>query len=283
MRKIALIGGDDRLLYAAATLRQAGFSPFFYGNEGASPMGFPAPYTLRETLADATAVLLGVPTEKRTGFLYAPHFEGEIQGATVASLVPPDATVFLWGAPKNGTFSRCRTYDLAQDEILVRQNARITAEAALILAMRESGKALFGTRSAILGFGRIAGQLSMNLLSLGGEVRVGARRQESRRSAALLGCSAFLPNDRALFSDVDLIFNTVPAPILSPETLSAIDKNAVFIELASPPGALGENKAPCKVVDGASLPGRFCPKSAGEFLAHAVIGRLHAEGEVAAW
>lgn len=283
MRKIALIGGDDRLLFAADRFRQAGFRPFVYGNEGAAAMGLCAPYTLRETLEGAEAVVLGIPTEKKKGFVFAPRFEKEIPCAALAGLVPPQATVFLWGQPKDGTFANLMTYNLEQDAVLVAQNARATAEAAMLLALKESGKALFCTKSAILGFGRIGSRLADNLLALGGEVRVGARREESRKSAALLGCAAFLPNDEALFSGVDVIFNTVPAPILSAQTLAKLDKNVIFIELASPPGALDGRKVPCRVVNGASLPGRFCHQSAGAFVAQAVLDQLMKEGGGAPW
>ena len=283
MRKIALIGGDERLLYAAEGFRQAGLCPFVYGNEGAVERGFSAPYTVKETLADAEAVLLGIPTEKKKGFIFAPRFEGQIACGEVADLVPNGATVFLWGRPRDGTFDGHHCYDLALDPLLLRQNARATAEAALILAMKEGGRALFCTRSAILGFGRIAGQLAMDLLSLGTEVRVGARREESRRSAALLGCTAFSPEEKALLAGADLIFNTVPAPVLTPDALSAIDKNALYIELASPPGGIGQEECPCKWVNGASLPGRFCPKSAGDFVAQAVLCQLQGQGEVISW
>lgn len=283
MRKIALIGGDCRQIHAAVTLKQAGFCPFFYGNDRAANHGFTAPYTIQETLAGAEVLLLPVPTTKKEGCLHAPLFEKSIPLSLLADGVPRDCTVFLWGQEKSGMFAKHRIVDLSKDPICVGQNARATAEAALTVAMTHSQKAFFTAKCAVVGYGRIAGHLCANLLALGAEVRVGARREESRKSAQALGCAVFSPDDPRLFSGVDLVFNTVPEPILSQKQWKELSKEAVFVELASEPGGLAGQSHPFSVVKAPSLPGRCCPKSAGQFLGQAVLRHLMSEKEAAPW
>lgn len=283
MRKIALIGGDCRQIHAATELKKAGFSPFFYGNDPAAGQGFTAPYTLQETLQDAEALLLPVPTFQNQGCVPSPLFEKSILLSSVAKFLPEACTVFVWGRDKSEIFVKNRTIDLSKNETLVAQNARATAEAALSLAMKHSQKAFFKTRCVIVGYGRIGSHLASHLLSLGAEVRVGARRKESRKSAQVAGCDVFSIEDVRLFAGADLVFNTVPEPILSKKLLELLPKEAIYIELASAPGGLSYKDPPFAVVPAPSLPGRFCPKSAGQFLAQAVLSHLLSEKETFPW
>ena len=96
------------------------------------------------------------------------------------------------------------------------------------------------------------------------------------------GFSAFLPDDPALFADVDVVFNTIPSPIVTPRTLAELREPTLYLELASAPGGLseeGKHHPLLEVVDCGGLPGRFCPNSAGKFVAQAVICHLGEEGE----
>ncbi len=283
MRKIALIGGDCRQIHAATHLKKAGFTPFFYGNDPAAGHGFTAPYTLQETLQDAEALLLPVPTFQNQGCLPAPLFEKNILLFSVAEALPESCTVFGWGADKSGMFAKNRTVDLSKDEVLVAQNARATAEAALMVALTHSQKAFFKSKCVVVGYGRIGSYLASNLLALGAEVRVGARREESRTSAQVAGCAVFSPEDARLFCGADVVFNTVPEPILSKKQLQSLPKEAIFIELASAPGALAWQNPPFTVVKAPSLPGRFCSQSAGQFLAEAVLTHLLSKKEAFPW
>ena len=190
------------------------------------------------------------------------------------------ATVFFWGG--RTAIPHSPLVDLANDAVLLAQNARVTAEVALLQAISHTKRAIFDSKAAVLGYGRIGKMLARHLQALGAPVKVGARRENVRFEAQKAGFSAFLPDDPALFADVDVVFNTIPSPIVTPRTLAALREPTLYLELASAPGGLsveGKHHPLLEVVDCGGLPGRFCPNSAGKFLAQAVICHLGEEGE----
>ena len=134
-------------------------------------------------------------------------------------------------------------------------------------AMEQADFSLSGARCMILGYGRIGKALQKMLLGLGAKVTVAARREESRLAAG---------RDSIPFCDLtshlhemQVIFNTVPARVLEKEELSCIPKDALLLELASPPygmdlTAAGEMGLHAWGEWG--IPGRYCPKSAANIL-----------------
>ena len=65
----------------------------------------------------------------------------------------------------------------------------------------------------------------------------------------------------------DVIFNTVPAPALSPGALAALGPDCLWVELASAPGGLPADFHPgFPVLPANSLPGRRLPRSAAAVL-----------------
>ena len=281
MRKIALIGGDLRQISAARTLQSAGFMPFVFANAPAAQAGFTAPYTLAETLDGADAVLLPVPSVKEKGLLHTPLSEITLSLAEFCRELHDKTTVFSWGGHLPIPHSQ-RVVNLAEDEVLLTENARATAEIALLQAISHAGRAIFDSKAAVLGYGRIGSVLCRHLSSLGCPVKVGVRRENVRLEARKAGFSAFSLSDPALFSDVDLIFNTIPASVVDAKSLVALRRPACYLELASAPGGLSADAKShplLGVVDSAGLPGRFCPESAGKFLAQAVMCHLEAKGE----
>ena len=282
MRKIALIGGDCRQIHAAATFQRAGFVPFVYGNDGASKAGFTAPYTLKETLEGAEAVLLPVPSVKKKGFLHAPHTEQPLSARALFDLLPREGTVFVWGRENCRIPDGYRTVDLAEDEILQNEYASITAQAALLIAMQASGRRLSDARCSVVGYGRIGKRLCRLAAAWGARVEVVTRQGSNRVLALGQGLTVKDPRSTALFSQSDLIFNTVPFPILDEKSFAQVPSHALYIELASRPGGIDPAFAaflPIGFLSGAGLPGRICPESAGKALAQAVLLHL----EVGAW
>ncbi len=285
MRKIALIGGDSRQISAAFTLKTAGFTPFVYGNDMAAKAGFTAPYTIKETLTDAEAVLLSVPSVKKEGFLYTPLWERNLTISDFMRALPQNTTVFLWGREKCGIKIKNRIVDLEKDEICQKENAHATADAAIFLAMQEANQAIFKMRTVILGYGRIGKYLSKNLMALGAAVKVGARRESSRKEAALMGLDAHPLTDPLLLMDTDVIFNTIPTPILTPEHLKSVGSDTLYLELASAPGALTEDEkkqSHFRILMAPGLPGKYCSHSAGQFLGEAVLRHMKERRE-AVW
>ena len=152
-----------------------------------------------------------------------------------------------------------------KDESFLQTNARLTAEGALYLAMEKLDRSIRDTACLVLGFGRIGEALSMLLRGLGAAVTVAARRRESREKAGQ--SSVDFPEIPQVLPRMDLIFNTVPSPVLTREVLAFVKKDAWLFELASAPYGIDMDAAKalglrCSVEGG--IPGRYCPRSAAE-------------------
>lgn len=79
----------------------------------------------------------------------------------------------------------------------------------------------------------------------------------------------------------DLIFNTVPAPILTTEVLSDMKPPCFIIDLASLPGGVAADillPDGCRVLHALSLPGKVAPLSAARAVFDTVDTILHEEG-----
>ena len=71
----------------------------------------------------------------------------------------------------------------------------------------------------------------------------------------------------------DLLVNTVPAPILGLEELSALKEGALVLDLASRPGGVDWESARAlgvRAVHALSLPGKTAPVTAGRYIQETV-------------
>ena len=115
------------------------------------------------------------------------------------------------------------------------------------------------------GWGRIARRLAPRLRALGCESWVAARKAGDRAEAegcGLRSCSIdTLPE---LAGELDFLVNTVPAPVISRETLTRLRPDAVLLELASEESfdkTLAEELG-LRAVFAPGLPGRSAPCAA---------------------
>lgn len=257
--RILICPGDRRMAAAGAALTRLG-------------------YTVRqaEPGAGETADVLVLPIPSLRGLTLrmegsAPTlFEAaEVYGTIVGFGLPEVAVQTLRAAGK-------RVWDLGRIPAFVSENARLTAEAAVSLAIRETGRSPADAPVGILGYGRIAARLADLYLAYGAQVCVFARREEALAAARGAGCLAFPVGDLTSLAACRLVFNTIPAPLIPPETVSTVC-DTVWVELASGnqipiPGTLPEGS---RVIDGHGLPGRVFPVSAGEGIARILCHILH--------
>jgi dipicolinate synthase subunit A len=76
--------------------------------------------------------------------------------------------------------------------------------------------------------------------------------------------------------NADIIFNTIPAMILTADMLIKIPKTCVIIDIASNPGGTDfrfAERRGIKAILAPSLPGIVAPKTAGQIIAR-TLGRL---------
>ena len=209
----------------------------------------------------------------------------EAAGHTVTRIPPSEiaqareqGSVIVGGGLPEG----CGGLDYLQNEAFLYDNARLTAEGALILLGSSTTGELLGADVGVIGMGRIAECLCPLLRAVGAHVTVYARRAEALARARAMGADTVrfferLPNDAAKHG---MICNTVPHVLFDVELLSLMRRDALLLELASAPGGFDRAAAEARglqYVNGQGLPGKYAPRAAGERIAAFVLDALKEE------
>ena len=168
-------------------------------------------------------------------------------------------------------------YDYLKDEAFLYENARITAEGAVVLLGAHTEGTVFSMDVAVIGMGRIAECLCPLLRALGARVTVYARRPEVLARARALGAQTvrFLEALPASAVQHQAICNTVPHVLYGRELLASARRDVLLLELASAPGgfdARAVRELGLRYVNGQGLPGKYAPRAAGELIADYAIG-----------
>jgi len=211
--------------------------------------------------SDARYLLLDVPS-------FGP--EGQLRGGgaveNLLQLLPKDVTV-CGGNLDHPALVKYQTVDFLQDSIYLAENAYITAECALDVALPYLNVTLRRCPVLIIGWGRIGKCLAQLLKAIGADVTIAARKSTDRAIAHALGyhvlniadLSDSLPHFR-------LIYNTVPAPVLHQDQMPLCREDCVRIELASKDGMEDED-----AVIARGLPGLHMPESSGKLIAETFL------------
>ncbi|OPX86245.1 MAG: Dipicolinate synthase subunit A [Pelotomaculum sp. PtaB.Bin104] len=165
------------------------------------------------------------------------------------------------------------------DEVAI-LNSIPSAEGVVQMAMELLPVTIHGSSAVVLGFGRTGRTLARLLGAMGARTRVVARKPADLARVTEMGLiPVALENMPDCLGDADVIYNTIPAPVLTEEVLAKVSTETIIIDLASDPGGTDFPAAArlgIKAVLTPSLPGRVAPIKAGQILAQPVI-RLLAE------
>ena len=149
-------------------------------------------------------------------------------------------------------------------------NAIPTAEGAIQIAMEKSKITLHGSKCLILGFGRIGKILAKMLIGIGADVYCEARKHSDIAWIKSYGYNAIdLTELDTYLNDFDFIFNTIPHLILDKDKLSLINKECVFIDLASKPGGIDFDEAKNLELQtewALALPGKVAPRTSANYI-----------------
>ena len=210
-----------------------------------------------------THLLLPVPCRLSAGELSA-----------LLARLPKNITV-LGGFLDRPELAAYTCLDLLKDQRYLAKNAMITAYCALKLGGETLGVTWEDCPVLILGWGRIGKCLGSLLKNLGAEVSIAARKESDLAMIAALGCDGRdIRQLDYILRRYRVIFNTVPAPVLSRAQAALCREDCVMVELASAPGIDARN-----VIDGRGLPGKLAPESAGKLIARTVMGLCAREEE----
>ena len=165
-------------------------------------------------------------------------------------------------------------YDFFEIETVAVKNAVPTAEGAVMTAMEESERTLFGSNNLVLGYGRCGKILAHTLKGLGAKVSVSYRKQIDLAYISAYNYKPVKFEDlKKIIGNYDFIFNTIPALVLDKKVLNCVSKNTTIIDIAQAPGGVDYNCARnmgLRALYCPGLPGRIAPVTAAEILKEAV-------------
>ena len=159
--------------------------------------------------------------------------------------------------------------DYMRREPLAVANASATAEAALQVTMEHLEEALAGKECLILGFGRIGKLLAHRLQGLSARVTVAARRREDRAWIRAYGYEALdIHTLSGNLSKFEIVYNTIPAPVLDQTPLAELPPDCLLIDLASKTGIDFPAAAELglRTVWARGLPGHLLPRTAAAII-----------------
>lgn len=167
--------------------------------------------------------------------------------------------------------------ELLDDETYAMENAYYTAEGAICLVQEKTQESLWKKKCVVVGGGRIAQALFGMLRVHTTQIALVARRQSARARFAVwqAQCYPFEAQGNA-FEDAQIVFNTVPEPVIDPRALMRMRDNGMYVELASAPYGCAWEKIPDSVQKerGGGIPGKRFAVSAAQSMAKAMAPYL---------
>jgi dipicolinate synthase subunit A len=164
--------------------------------------------------------------------------------------------------------------EVAEDDEIAIRNSIPTAEGALQIAMEELPITIHGCSAVVVGFGRVGETMARVLLALRAKTFVCARSLSQLARADEMGASTLHTSSMPkVLRDADVVFNTVPAIVLTENVLKCMRPGSLIIDLASAPGGTdfeAASKLGIKAILALGLPGKVAPKTAGKILADSV-------------
>ena len=266
-----VLGGDKRQIYLARAMAADGVEVRVSCLEQGEGLDTLEQVGYEKLMADCDIILLPLPVTRDGETLNTPlsrvriplddDFAARLSSKTVYGGMMEKLlkTSPLWDS--------ISAFDYYTREELLVGNAVLTAEGAIGMAIQEFDGALNSSRILVTGFGRIGKALCLSLKGLGVQVDCSARKAADLAAIRALGCTPVRYEE--IKDAYDVIFNTVPAPVLTAPRLSCQRPDTLLIELASQPGGMDREAAErlgLRVCDAPSLPGRMSPRAAGELI-----------------
>ncbi|PWK12656.1 dipicolinate synthase subunit DpsA [Tumebacillus permanentifrigoris] len=283
--KLAFVGGDARIIEVIKHASELDAGIVLIGFDQLATL---LPDTVKAELspgvfADVDAVVLPVSGMDDEGKVQAQYSSSPlVLDESHFEAMPRHSIVFTGIARKRlskiAQESELRLFKLMElDEVAI-HNSIPSAEGAIQYAMQNTDITIHGSRSVVLGFGRCGVTLARMLDGLGAKVTVCARSAPDLARIEEMGLRAVAMQELlTAVQDAEIIYNTVPAMVLSAEVLAKVPKSCVIIDIASNPGGTDfryAEKRGIKAILAPSLPGIVAPKTSGLILARTLCRLL---------
>ena len=291
----AILGGDRRQAVIAKNIRALGHSTRVFGiSTYANEMpGAEICSTPEKAINGADHIILPLPVSRNGKTLNISDAEKNetVELVHIVDLAHKNGNIpIIGGVIPESLFQKAKengveTVDFYKRENLQQLNALPSAEGAILLAMQNTDKVLEGMNVLVTGYGRIGKLLARKLKYLGAIVTVAARRDEVLCEIAMSGYGAVRSTDsyelKQALCSAEIVFNTVPEIIFTKNVLSECTSRPLYLEIASVPGGIDSSIARSlgyNVIFAQSLPGKYAPLSAGEYIFETIRDILNERG-----
>ncbi|MFB6466692.1 dipicolinic acid synthetase subunit A [Cytobacillus sp. Hz8] len=282
--QIAVIGGDARQLEIIRKLTELdsklsliGFEQLDHAFSGA----------IKEKLdevdfSNIDSIILPVPGTSLDGQIETIFSNEKVYlSEEVLMKTPPHCTIYsgITNSYLNAITKKAnrRLVQLFSRDDVAIYNSIPTVEGTIMMAIQHTDFTIHGSKTIVLGLGRVGMSVARTFASLGARVQVGARKSEHIARITEMGLTPFHINDLAQHvRDVDICINTIPHLVVSASVISRMPSHTLIIDLASKPGGTDfryAEKRGIKALLAPGLPGIVAPKTAGQILAN-VLSQL---------
>lgn len=246
--------------------------------------------TLSSIIASAEIISLPVPTSK-DGI----HINGtDIEISDIGKIIREGCTIFgsNIGRELADIFAERRIiyYDYNEITDFQIKNALLSAEGAIHLAKSYYERSIYGSKIAVIGYGRIGKILSFLLRAQSSSVCIFARSANDISWSSVLGFEV-VRLDESILTDhfanlkkeYDIIFNTVPHNVISENVIKHISTETLVIDLASSPYGIDLDLCKKYALNyhiESGIPGRYAPASAGALIGETILNIIKTKGEI---
>ncbi|TGE31233.1 dipicolinate synthase subunit DpsA [Desulfosporosinus sp. Sb-LF] len=275
--RLAVIGGDEREIYLIPELQKQGAYIVGVGFENASPIpGLTLAPSLQDVVGQVDALLFPMFGTDERGVVKAKYSASPIVlNKEVLRAIPARVPLIIgFARPALRSIAENLGIQLVETAILDELailNSIPSAEGAIQMAMESTTITIHGSESVVIGLGRSGWTLARMLQGIGAHVTGVARKPKVLARATEMGLHAVHFADlEDEIGRAEIIFNTVPQPILDRVMLEKVARDAVIVDLASIPGGTDFEYAQMlgiKALLAPGLPGIVAPKTAGKILA----------------
>ena len=276
-KKVAIIGGDLRIICLTQMLAKDGFEIYTYALEKDKSLknihNIVQCNSLDDVIKNVDIVIGPLPFSNNGIYINAPLSDKII---TLQELVDKlYGKIFIAGNIKDNFYDlvvdkQIKIYDLLDKEELVVLNTISTAEGAIQIAMEETIRTIHNSNVLILGYGRVGKTVAYMFKGIGANVFCEARREDDIAWIKTYGYESIYLNElENKLSKFDIIINTIPVMILNEKKLLKINKDCLIIDLASKPGGVDMDyakKIGIKTIWALALPGKVAPLTSAEYI-----------------
>lgn len=269
--KFALIGGDKRNILLSKELEKSGHKVVMFGFE---KQNIKQSMSLIDAIDFADYIICAIPFSRDNISLNTPLSNEKIIISNFLNLVPKEKLIFT-GAVNQKFSSYKNIIDIYKMKNMTEKSAIATSEGALKIAIENTDLSICDSSILVIGYGKIGSYLSKILKNLGATVEVISRSSNSINKAIDDGFKSYEPTElNNHLSGKHIIFNTAEKIQVNKKNIDLIDKDCIYIELASKPFGINYEDSintNLKVIYGLSLPAIVSPKTIANVMFYEIL------------